>query len=86
MYTQVTPKRHVSSIVLSRLAHARAQQAAQCGQWHLAVKYYLECLDYADQRFDPQAFSYFAEQLSTCYQKMGFFDKARLYRNKNIFE
>ena len=69
-----------SDIVSLRMSHCRAQHAAEQAQYHLAVRYYRECLEAAERREDCRAMEFFALRLCECYESMGMLDKARHFR------
>ncbi|MFC4452531.1 hypothetical protein [Deinococcus sonorensis] len=70
-----------TDIVTLRVAHCRAEHAANGEQYHLAVLHYRICLEAAERREDCQAMRFFALRLSDCYRQMGLMDKARQFRD-----
>ena len=69
-----------TDIVTLRVAHCRAEYAANGEQYHLAVLHYRTCLEAAERREDCQAVRFFALRLADCYEVMGFADKAEEFR------
>lgn len=67
-------------IVTLRVAHCRAEHAANGEQYHLAVMHYRTCLEAAERREDCQAVRFFALRLADCYDSMGLSHKAAEFR------
>ena len=81
VYTGSAMNRPPTDIVALRVAHCRAERAAQGGQYHLAVLHYRDCLEAAERREDCQAMRFFALRLGDCYAHMGFAEKAQQFHS-----
>lgn len=72
--------RTAPDIVTLRVAHCRAEHAANGEQYHLAVLHYRTCLEAAERREDCQAVRFFALRLADCYESMNLTHKAGEFR------
>lgn len=69
-----------SDIVALRMAHCRAESAANEARYHLAVLHYRACLEAAERREDGRAMQFFALKLADCYERMCFKEKSEHFR------